>query len=80
MAIDDVICAGTDKYVVDEKIQFTYLIQRSGGDIQQYGEDEFTENDKRTTAWGEGVPSEQGGLPTFPSGSMLGTILYWKQW
>jgi type IV pilus assembly protein PilY1 len=80
MAIDDVICTGTDKYVVDEKVQFTYLIQRSGGDIQQYGEDEFTENNKRTTAWGEGVPSEQGGLPTFPSGSMLGTILYWKQW
>ena len=80
MAITDVICDGSDKYVVDEKIQFTYLIQRSGGDIQQYGEDEFDQNNDRTTSWEEGVPSEQGGLPTFPSGSMLGTILYWKQW
>ena len=79
MGIADVICAGSDKYVVDEKVQFTYLIQRSGGDIQQYGEDEFDQNDDRTTSWEEGVPSEQGGLPTFPSGSMLGTILYWKQ-
>ena len=80
MGITDAICTGTDKYVVDQKIQFTYLIQRSGGDIQQYGEGEFDQNDDRTTGWEEGVPSEQGGLPTFPSGSMLGTILYWKQW
>ena len=79
-AITDVLCTGTDKYVVDKKVQFTYLIQRSGGDIQQYDEDEFDQNSDRTTGWEEGVPSEQGGLPTFPSGSMLGTILYWKQW
>jgi type IV pilus assembly protein PilY1 len=82
-AIDDVICVGEDEednYVVDSALQFKYLVQLSGGDIQQHEDDEFTEETKRTTEWQEGVPSEQGGLPTFPPGSMLGTILYWKQW
>ncbi len=83
-AINDEICDGDGEditsYVVDSALQFKYLVQLSGGDIQQHGDDEFTEEINRTTAWREGVPSEQGGLPTFPPGSMLGQILYWKQW
>ena len=83
-SIFDIICDGEDEdatqYVVDEEIQFNYLVQLSGGDIQQYKEKSFTEEDNRSTAWSEGVNAETGGLPTFPPKSALGQILYWKQW
>lgn len=83
-SIYDIICDGDDEdatqYVVDESLQFNFLVQLSGGDIQQYKKTDFTENDNRTTAWSEGVNAETGGLPTFPPKSTLGQILYWKQW
>ncbi|WDP88643.1 MAG: hypothetical protein HUN04_02360 [Desulfobacter sp.] len=80
MGITSQLCTDPTKYVVDQKIQFKYLVQLSGGDIQQHKDTEFSEDSGRTTKWQEGVPAEQGGLPTFPPGSMIGTILYWKQW
>jgi type IV pilus assembly protein PilY1 len=83
-AITDIICDADDEdetqYVVDSSIQFQYLVQLSGGDIQQHEDDEFSNEGGRTTGWQIGVPAEQGGLPIFPPGSMLGQILYWKQW
>jgi type IV pilus assembly protein PilY1 len=77
------ICAGTaqeGEFEVDSDIKFKYLIQLSGGDIQQKDEDDFTEEDNTVSAWNQGVPAEQGGLPTFPKNTSLGNILYWKQW
>ena len=83
-SIYDIICDGDDedptKFVVDSKIQFNYLVQLSGGDINQYDEDDFKKNGNRATAWTEGVNAENPGLPTFPPASTLGQILYWKQW
>ena len=83
-SIYDILCDGDDEdatqYVVDPKIQFNYLVQLSGGDINQYGEDDFTEQNRRATGWTEGVNAENPGLPTFPPASTLGQILYWKQW
>ena len=83
-SIYDVICDGANEdatqYVVDKDLQFNYLVQLSGGDIQQHHEDDFTESDNRSTGWSEGVNAETGGLPTFPPKTALGQILYWKQW
>lgn len=77
-SIGSTLCTGTVAYKVDS-LTFKYLVQLSGGDIQQHEESEFTENSDRTTAWKQGVPAEQGGLPIFPPGSILGQILYWRQ-
>jgi type IV pilus assembly protein PilY1 len=79
------VCAGETEegtWAVDPDIRFKYLIQLSGGDIQQHDEDEFTDEDNTATPWREGVPAEQGGLPTFPKiiSTSIGNILYWKQW
>lgn len=83
-SIYDIICDGDDEdatqYVVDKDIQFSYLVQLSGGDIKQHKETDFTENNNRSTKWSEGVNAEAGGLPTFPPSSNLGQILYWKLW
>ncbi len=83
-SIFDVICDDADEdpsqFLVDPAIQFNYLVQLSGGDINQYDETDFSESGGRATAWAEGVNAETGGLPTFPPGSTLGQMLYWKQW
>lgn len=81
-SIGSTICDDVDEdpeaYKVDD-LAFKYLVQLSGGDIQQHQNTEFTENTNRTTGWNMGVPAEQGGLPIFPPGSILGQILYWRQ-
>ncbi len=82
-AINDVICTGEDNetsFVVDSAIQFAFLTQLSGGDINQDEEDDFTDYDGRATPDKEGMHAEGGGTPIQPPGTMLGQILYWKQW
>lgn len=70
------ICEGD--YIVDP-IEFKFLVQLSGGDIQQYDDGDF--GITGATEWTSGVPSEQGGLPIAPTNpGALGQILYWKQW
>ncbi len=79
-SIGSILCDGDDEdpedYKVDDLV-FRYLVQLSGGDIQQYGTGDFS--DDGTTDWSQGVPAEQGGLPIFPPGEILGQILYWRQ-
>ena len=54
-------------------LPFKYLVQLSGGDIQDPEKGEFTPS----TPWTDGMVGEEGGSPVFPPGSP--GLIYWKQ-
>jgi len=59
-----------------EVSRIKYLLQLSGGDIQQYGKLDFTEEGGRATVKTQGITSEEGGVPVIPGG-IKGEILLW---
>ena len=54
-----------------------YLVQLSGGNIEQFRASSFTESGGRATKFKKGVASEQGGIPVLPGGGLKGEILLW---
>ncbi|WP_457628097.1 pilus assembly protein [Persephonella sp.] len=65
-------CSG---YIVDNTV-VKYLLQLSGGDIQQFGKLDFTEEGGIATRKVFGITSEQGGTPVLPGG-IKGEIILW---
>ncbi|WP_457643462.1 pilus assembly protein [Persephonella sp.] len=67
-------CSG---YTINN-ITVKYLLQLSGGDIQQFGKLDFTEEGGIATKKVFGITSEQGGTPVLPGG-IKGEIILWLE-
>jgi len=58
--------------------QFKYLLQLSGGNIEEYGEESFTEEGGRATVKVFGITPDAGGSLVLPGGgTATGEILLW---
>lgn len=66
-------CGGT--YLIDPEEGFKYLVQLSGGDIQQPERGDFSGGTDGSTAFRKGVTSDEGGTLTEP----FTKTKYWKQ-
>lgn len=62
-------------YMIGVDKGFNYLLQLSGGDIRQFGRENFDEGSGSTEDH-LGLPPEEGGSLTDP----FGKTTYWKQW
>ncbi len=73
---DAVFSKRCPQYTVDVK-QFNYLLQLSGGDIQEIQSGSLNSENGRATQKISGIASEEGGVPLFPTLGRKGRILLW---
>jgi type IV pilus assembly protein PilY1 len=58
---------------------FTFLLQLSGGNIEEIQATALTKEGGRATDYMSGIASEEGGLPMFPKSTLEGEILLWLE-